>query len=47
MKKIVRRKAKGEKIAVAPIKKVREAKVYDIMSALKASLGEKKSRKRA
>lgn len=47
MKKTIQRKSKGEKVVLAPKKRVREAHVFDIMSALKASLDEKKTRKRA
>lgn len=46
MRKIIKRKAKGEKIVIAPKKQQAVAKVYDLMSALKASIKEK-SQKRA
>lgn len=46
LKKIIAGKAKGQKVALEPSKRVRTAKVYDIMSALKASIVEK-SKKRA
>lgn len=46
LRKVIQRKSKGQKIAIAPQKRVREAKVYDLISALKASL-EEKSKKRA
>ncbi len=46
LKKIIQTKVKGRKVELETPKKAPNAKVYDIMSALKASL-EEKTRKRA
>jgi DNA end-binding protein Ku len=42
LKKIIKRKERGQKITLVPSEKIEKAKVYDIMSALKESLKEKK-----
>lgn len=46
LRKIIAKKAKGQKITVTK-KREQKAKVIDLMSALKASLDEKKTKKRA